>query len=476
MANKKAATSSSVSSSLPSIKIAYIGGGSRYWARDLMKDLALAGLFEGEIRLYDIDLESARRNEAIADRIFSRPEAKSRFKVRAVKTLAACLKGADFVVISIEPGPIEARYADLEIPLKYGIVQPVGDSTGPGGILRGLRSIPVYAGFAASIMEHCPRAWVINYTNPMTLCTRTLYAVAPEIRAFGCCHEVFGTQNRIARLAAGWFGVEKIGRKEIAVDVNGINHFTWVTKASWRGHDLMPRLREYAADPALYGDRTRASRKRTANNGFFRSEGLVAIDLLRRFGVMGAAGDRHLVEFVPWYTTDVATLNRWGVICTPYSYRLKRQTSPDVGADSYSQQSINPSGEEGVQQMAALAGLGDLDTNVNLPNLGQSAGLPLDAVVETNACFRAGSLTPKTAHPLPPGAEALVRRVVDVQEITLRAGLELDLDLAREAILCDPLVNIPTDTVMAMFDEMLRNIAPCLKEYGVKPAARARRR
>ena len=195
----------SASSSLPSIKIAHIGGGSRYWARDLMKDLALAGLFEGEIRLYDIDQEAARRNEVIASHLFSRPDAKARFKACAVKTLGACLKAADFVVISIEPGPIEARYADLEIPLKYGIVQPVGDSTGPGGILRALRSIPVYAQFAASIMEHCPRAWVINYTNPMTICTRTLYAVAPKIRAFGCCHEVFGSQQRNAKLADGWF-------------------------------------------------------------------------------------------------------------------------------------------------------------------------------------------------------------------------------------------------------------------------------
>ena len=455
----------SVPSSLTSIKIAYIGGGSRYWARDLMKDLALAGLFEGEIRLYDIDLEAARRNEVIAGHLFSRPDAKSLFKVRAVKTLAACLRGADFVVISIEPGPIEARYADLEIPLKYGIVQPVGDSTGPGGILRALRSIPVYAHFAASIMEHCPRAWVINYTNPMTLCTRTLYAVAPEIRAFGCCHEVFGSQNRIAGLTEGWFDIKNIQRDEISVDVNGINHFTWITQATWRGNDLMPRLREYAADPAHYGDKTMATRKRVKNNQFFRSEGLVSIDLLRKFDALGAAGDRHLVEFVPWYARDIDTLNRWGVPCTPYSYRLKRQKTPDVSADSYAQGAINPSGEEGVKQMAALAGLGDLDTNVNLPNDGQSPQLPLNAVVETNACFRAGSLTPKLAHPLPAGALTLVRRVVDVQELTLQAGLECNLDLARQALLCDPLVTISPVKALSMFDAMLRRIAPCLKGY-----------
>jgi len=455
----------------PFVKIAYIGGGSRCWARDLMKDLALAGLFEGEIRLYDIDFEAARRNEVIAGHIFSNPEAKARFKVRAVKTLAGCLKGADFVVISIEPGPIEARFADLEIPLKYGIIQPVGDTTGPGGILRALRSIPVYAEFAASIMEHCPRAWVINYTNPMTLCTRTLYAVAPEIRAFGCCHEVFGSQNRIAKLAEGWFEEEKINRDEIAVDVNGINHFTWITQASWRGHDLMPRLREYAANPAYYCDKTKASLKRIADKATFGTEEIVAIDLFRKFGALGAAGDRHLVEFVPWYTRDLATLHRWGVVCTPYSYRLKRQKSRDVKPDSYAKGAFKPSGEEGVKQMAALLGLGDLDTNVNLPNYGQSPGLLLDAVVETNACFRNGSLTPKVASPLPLGAQALVQRVVEVQELTLLAGLERDLDFARQALLCDPLVNITPDRAMAMFDEMLRNIKRHLPGYAADGTA-----
>ena len=460
--------SSQASSSLPSIKIAYIGGGSRYWARDLMKDLAIAGLMEGEIRLYDLDLESARRNVVIADRIFSRPEAKCRFTVTAVETLAACLRGADFVIISIEPGPTGARYADLEIPLRYGIVQPVGDSTGPGGILRALRAIPVYAEFATAIMEHCPSAWVINYTNPMTLCTRTLYAIAPRIRAFGCCHEVFGTQNRIAKLAAEWFGVESIARHEIDVDVNGVNHFTWITRATWRGKDLMPRLIDYANDPAHYPDKTARAHERIEKDEWWANDGLVSFDLLRRFGALGAAGDRHLVEFVPWYARDVANLDRWGVICTPYSYRLKRQQSPDKSADTYSQSTINPTGEEGVKQMAALLGLGDLDTNVNLSNLGQSPGLPLDAVVETNACFRAGSLTPKIATPLPPGAQALVRRVIDVQELTLRAGLEKNLDLAREALLCDPLVNISTDDASRMFDEMVREIAPHLHGYAVK--------
>jgi len=457
---------SSTTTKHPSIKIAYIGGGSRGWARNLMQDLALSGTFDGEIRLYDLDFEAAKRNEVLAGHLFSRPEAAGKFKVKAVKRLRDCLRGADFVVLSIEPGPTEARYADIVIPESYGIIQPVGDSTGPGGILRALRAVPVYADYAASIMEHCPKAWVINYTNPMTLCTRALYAVAPEIRAFGCCHEVFGTQSKLAALARKWFEEPSIQRGDIKVDVNGINHFTWVTQASWQGEDLMPRLLEHVADDSLYADATAAARKRARAGKVFGSEGLVAFDLCRRFGALAAAGDRHLVEFVPWYARDVKTLHRWGVVRTPYEYRIEKAKSKDFPADHFKSCELKQSGEEGVKQMAALAGLADLDTNVNIPNRGQAPDLPQDAVVETNAAFRKNSLTPLTATALPEGARSLVQRVVDVQEMTLEAALYRDLDAAREALLCDPLVTISPDKSAEMFDAMVENIAPLLADLG----------
>ncbi len=434
--------------------------------RDLMKDLALSGTFEGQIALFDLDFEAAQRNEEIARHVFGRPESKGKFKVKAVKRLADCLRNADFVVLSIEPGPMEARYADLVIPEEHGVIQPVGDSTGPGGILRGLRAVPVYAEYAAKIMEYCPQAWVINYTNPMTLCTRALHAVDPAIQAFGCCHEVFGTQTKLARLAREWFECADISRQDIKVDVTGINHFTWVTEARWRGEDLLPRLREYLEDSDRFKDQTAAAKKRAKEKKYFGGEGLVAFDLFRRFGALGAAGDRHLVEFVPWYARDRKTLYRWGVVCTPYEDRIGRVQKPDVAPDSYGQKEINPSGEEGVLQMAVLLGLGDLDTNVNVPNRGQAPDLPMGAVVETNAAFRHRTLTPKTATALPPAANALVQSVVAVQEMTLEAALNRDLDLAFQALLCDPLITLSTDKAKTMFDAMIANVAPLLKEQG----------
>ncbi len=450
------------------IRITYIGGGSRYWAPQLMGDLARTAQLGGELVLYDINHAAAKANVEVANAIFSHPQATTSFKTTAVSDLDKALRGADFVVMSIEPGPITARYADLEIPRKAGILQPVGDTTGPGGILRALRAVPIYADYAHRIMAQCPKAWVINYTNPMTLCTAALYAAEPDIQAFGCCHEVFGTQNRIAKLVAEWFKVDVPPRQAIRTDVSGVNHFTWVTHARWQGEDLMGRLREMVSDDRFFRSRTRAAEQRKAKGQFFGSDGMIAFDLLRRFGALGAAGDRHLAEFVPWYLRSEADLHRWGVVLTPYSWRVKNARQKDKSYKAPSPDSALPySGEEGVLQMLALLGLGDLDTNVNLPNRGQAPDLPLGAVVETNAQFRRNSVTPVTASALPEQAAECVSRVIAVQETTLQAALDRDVDLAFQALLNDPLVTIATDQAHKMFTAMLRHVKDLLPGWKI---------
>jgi alpha-galactosidase len=449
------------------IKIAYIGGGSRYWARDLITELALTPRLAGQIDLYDLNHAAAERNVAVAARIYARPEAVTRFTVRAVRRLADALQGADFVVLSIEPGPTEMRFADLEIPARYGILQPVGDTTGPGGIARALRAIPLYHQFGRAIAEHCPKAWVINYTNPMTLCTAALYAAAPGLKAFGCCHEVFHTQHDLAAHVAKWFRVPQPPRQAVRLDIAGVNHFTWTTAATWEGHDLFPCLRRLVADPATWRSRRAYARESMRRERWFTSPGLIGLDLFRRFGALGSAGDRHLAEFVPWYLTSEENLNRYGVILTPYSWRIQRSREPDKPLGFYSQRAINPSEEEGVRMIEALLGLAPLDTNVNLPNRGQMADAPPGAVVETNAQMRRDRVTPVRAKPLPAGAQALVRRIIDVQALTLQAALARDVDGAFQALLADPLVRIPTDAAWKMFGEMLRHLRPCLPGWRI---------
>lgn len=144
------------------IKIAYIGGGSRYWAKMVMTDLALCPHLTGEIALYDIDHRAALANVERAKAIYSHPDARTTFEVHAHRTAETALQDADFVFLSILPGPMQMFANDIDIPAKHGILQTVGDTTGPGGISRALRTVPIYVDYAHQIMELCPQAWVIN--------------------------------------------------------------------------------------------------------------------------------------------------------------------------------------------------------------------------------------------------------------------------------------------------------------------------
>ena len=218
------------------VQIAYVGGGSRGWARKLMSDLALEPAMSGTVCLYDIDREAADANVIIGNMYSAKDEAVGRWKYCASDTLKDALTGADFVVISILPATLEEMGSDIHTPEKYGIYQSVGDTTGPGGIVRALRTIPMYKVFAEGIRDYCPNAWVINYTNPMTMCMSALYKYFPKIKAFGCCHEVFRTQNLICDAYNEKYGTN-LERHDIHTKVLGINHFTWITEAKYRDID-----------------------------------------------------------------------------------------------------------------------------------------------------------------------------------------------------------------------------------------------
>jgi len=437
------------------VQIAYLGGGSRGWAHDLFRDLALQEHLHGEIVLYDLDHAGSEANAALGARVFAHEQARARFAVRAEPDLDAALDGADLVVISIEPGPIEARYADLVVPERHGILQTVADTTGPGGILRAVRCREPFREFAAAVRRCCPDAWVVNYTNPMTLCVELLYAEFPGIKAIGCCHEVFGLQTWFQRRIPRWFDADEPARNAIRLDVFGVNHFTWANAATWRGHDLMPLLAEEVERRGFFEaldaseDTELDLAKRDGPNRF------IGLDFFRRFGVPGAAGDAHLVEFVPWYLESDASLARMGLRRKTYDWRLERDREKRERGTVDPDAPLERSCEEGVETMAALAGCEDFTTNVNLPNRGQIAWLPDAAVVETNVCFRADEALPLTTGTPPLPVQSLVRRVVDVQQATLGGLLGENVDAIYAALLCDPLVTRRRpDQVLRMWDEM----------------------
>ena len=451
------------------IRIAYVGGGSRGWAWGLMSDLAAAHDISGEVALYDIDKVAAKNNEIIGNKFNTADGAKSEWRYKATQTLDEALTGADFVIISILPGTFDEMESDVHTPEKYGIYQSVGDTAGPGGIIRALRTLPMIEVIAKGIERCCPNAWVINYTNPMTVIVRTLYRVFPGIKAFGCCHEVFGTQKLLASIVEDKLGITGVEREDIKVDVTGVNHFTWITSARYKGVDLFPLYRETALECRESG--YLKGKDDNWLNNYFASAEKVKFDLFLRHGVMAAAGDRHLAEFCDggWYLKDPKTVRGWLFSLTPVSWRkenlkgrLERSERLRSGEEPVT---IGKTGEDGVNQIRAILGLSDLVTNVNLPNVGQVVDLPLGVVVETNALFRSDSVLPITAGPIPASIRGLINRTVDNQELVVEAALTRDLELAFTAFLNDPLVTCSPEDARLLFDEMVENTKAYLTEY-----------
>jgi alpha-galactosidase len=457
------------------LKIAYLGGGSRGWARLLMQDLALCPHLCGEVYLYDLNLEAARLNAELGAWLQQLPGVVADWAYRVAPTIEKALRGADFVVCSVQPGPLETMEQDLAIPTRYGLLYPVGDTTGAPGLMRGLRAALIYEGFARQIATLCPQAWVINYTNPMTICTRTLSRVCPDLKVFGCCHEVFGTQDLLSELAALYWDVPRPTRREIAVNVTGINHFTWLDRAtyqgrdSYRGRDLLALLRHHLAQEGVLRPYTREEVESWGS--YFTCAHQVKYSLFQRYGLLPAAGDRHIAEFAPGFLLDQETVYRYGFSLTPIAYRYARWAeAPDQTRALMSGErpfALQHSSEEGVEQMCALLGLGDMMTNCNLANQGQIANLPIAAVVETNAYFSQDSVRALTAGPLPAGVLNLVEPHVRNQEIIVEAALRRDADLAFQAILSDPLTRLPVDRAWAMFQEMLQATAAYLPGFAI---------
>jgi galacturan 1,4-alpha-galacturonidase len=453
------------------VNICYIGGGSRNWAWILMKDLALEREIGGEVHLYDIDEAAASDNEELGNKLMAANAGTFRFK--AMSSLERALDGSDFVFISILPGDFEEMAVDVHLPEKFGIWQSVGDTVGPGGLNRALRTVPMYERIARAIAGCAPDAWVLNYTNPMSVCTRALYATFPGMKAFGCCHEVFNAQILLRKIAvrAGLAAEGDIRREDVSAGVSGINHFTFFDRASWRGVDLFPLWDGFVAEFGEAGFPDGIENE--WDRAWFTSGERVKMDLYRRFGLIAAAGDRHLAEFCPpsWYLKDPDTARAWQFRLTPVDFRVNKRDELRRKSEAYRRglEEMVPerSGEEGIRQVKALLGLGDLVTNVNLPNEGQMPGLPAGAVVETNALFRKDSVRPVVAGAVPGPLLSLMLQHVENQEGILKAAAARSLEDALLVFMNDPQVRglSPADA-RRLLAEMTARTLPEYMGYG----------
>jgi len=454
-------------------RITIIGGGSYQWTPKLLVDVVNAPfLAEAEIVLHDIDPAPLPRMVALAQHLAGiRDVAVS---ASATTDRRAALTGADFVVVNISTGGFASMRHDLEIPERHGVRQSVGDTVGPGGLMRALRNIPVFLDIAHDIEAMCPDAWLLNLTNPMTTICRALTRETP-VKTIGLCHEITITHYLLSLLL-------DVNFVDLTVTVGGVNHLPFITSLDVAGADGFELLRTLLDDFDRRGDEPLATpvpdgleyTKRSAGLDWTKRDLLenwrLKLELFARFGVLPGAGDRHLAEFFPNFLTEEAGWGtRWGFGLTSIEDRERDQgnfvTELDAMLASTVVESM-PSGEMVVPVIQCLMFDRPGRFPLNVPNEGQVADLPLGTVVESMCVVDGAGVHGRDEVLLPtPMAESL-RRVVASQELTVEAGVTGDRDTAFAAMLLDPLASrLDYEEIAVMTDEMLAATATWLPQF-----------
>lgn len=443
------------------IRLAVIGGGSSQWMTGLMRDFYLLDeVGGGEIRLVDPKSEHV---QAVADmlRAFNRMRSKD-YDITVVDSRQEALKGADFVITTFSPGSMDAFENDLEIPFKYGIFQPVSMTVGPCGISAAIRTAPVAYDIVEDMEEMCPGAWLLNVTNPMSVVTRAMNLAARTVKVVGMCHEVHAlpyylTDTLGIRRPAGVsildFMYRWLANEGYEYTIAGVNHCPWLTEFQHRGEDLLPVIRRFCAEH--WGRETMTAKYL----------------LCHTFGCLPLAGDRHLVEFWPSLCNirnGYAT--KYGVRKTTVDARRqgveKSLASVRRIARGEEQVDWNRSAEEMTGIMSAILNRTTTVGTVNMPNRGQIANMPRDAVVETLAVIGPDDVVPKPSGSLPGPIGSLMRLHADIHELTLQAGLEGNRDLLIQALSLDPLsAQADLSEMGQLADELLVANKPWLPRF-----------
>lgn len=439
-----------------SIRIAYIGGGSMNYCWKFISEMASEEL-SGTVLLYDIDKQLSLANEVIGNRLREQEDNKSDIIYLATDTIEEAVKGADFVILALTVGTLDNLINDISIPEKYGIVQAEADTSGPGGMMRALRTIPVYMDIAETIKKYAPDAWVINVTNPMDVCLMTLKHVFPEIKAFGSTNESFAAEELIADFVSKEANLPHVHRREIKTNLVGINGFSWFTEVNYHGDDIMDVYRRFNKNFAEMGYERHTGEYKSNPKA---SGNMVKFDMFLRYGAIAAADDRHIADHCPpWYLSTMKNAASWkiGMMNQNYLKRLKVEKTASSKKLMNGDQTvkIGTANIEIINQIKALMGLKNLITNVDIENKGQASNLPLGSIVQTNALFSHNSVRPVMSGALPEELTALTMRHISNEKTLLASAVEKDLDIAFNAFLNDPLVTLSLNEATEMFRAML---------------------
>ena len=432
-------------------RIVFIGAGSTVFARNLLGDvLGYEELAGSEIVLHDIDPERLDTSERVAGRLAGALGAPA--KLTATTDRRAALDGADYAINMIQIGGYEpCTVTDFDVPKRFGLRQTIGDTIGIGGIMRGLRTVPVMLDICRDMQELCPDVWFLNYSNPMAI---NCWAVnrATAIKTVGLCHSVQGTAFQLARDLDLDYG-------DIHYLAAGINHMAFFLRFEHEGRDLYPRLRELAA------------------TGVVPEWNRVRYEALRHLGYFVTESSEHFSEYVPWFIKRDRPdlIERFNIPLDEYPRRCLAQIG-DWEAEKQRLESeevpkVRRSFEYAATIIRSIEGGKPRVVYGNVANEGLIDNLPAGCTVEVPCLVDGTGVQPTRVGRLPAQLAALIRTNVNVQELTVEACLTGRRDHVYHAAMLDPhtAAELDLDQIKQMVDTLLaehRGWLPPLSEAG----------
>ena len=421
-------------------KVAIIGAGSVEFTRNILADLSSYQELHGQLHvaLHDIDPERLGYAQRAAENIVAREGAGH--TVTSHLDRREAFEGADYLINEIQVGGVPSTYVDFDIPRTYGLRQTIADTIGIGGIMRGLRTIPVMIEMANEMATLCPSGLLLNYTNPMAMVPWGIWAGSawPAAQTIGTCHSVRDTHHFLAETVG-------VPEDDIRYVTAGFNHqcFVYTFENRHTGEDLYPRLRAIVdADPEGLGRRPR-------------------VEIFRQFGYFPTESSEHSSEYVPWFIRHDDQIAHFRVEIDEYLRRCEENIAEweEMKAllDAGDELDIEVNDELASQIVRAVETGVPREVYANVRNDGLIEGLPADACVEVPSIADKNGVLPTRVGALPTQTLALNRTFLNVVELTVKAVLEGSRAHVYQAALLDPntAANLTTAQIRAMVDELI---------------------
>src|SRR5947209_1773039 len=412
-----------------------IGAGSVVFSKNLTGDILSFPEFRDATFSYmDIDAERLEVGAALCRKVAASLGANP--TIEATTDRRRALDGADFVINMVQIGGFDSTLVDFEIPRKYGLNFTIADTTGPGGLFRALRTFPMLAGLCRDMEAVCPKAFLLNYSNPMSMNMQTV-ARTSGVPAVGLCHSVQGTLDQVL----GYIGEKS---EDVAFVCAGINHMAFYLRLEKDGRDLYPRLFEAMHRPEVY------------------SRNKVRFELMKRLGYFVTESSEHNAEYSPWFIPHgPGHVCRFGVPIDEYLRRC------DAIVEEFERLKVVSKGDEPVEVRRSHEYGSTIIHSVatgkpsvvygNMPNRGAIANLPPDAIAEAATLVDRAGLRFTTVGELPPQLLAYMTPHVAQHELFIRAALEGRRDHVYQAAMFDPLTaaTLSLDQIVELCDELI---------------------